>query len=128
LNARVDASALNEGLHLAHVTLTPDDSAVVVPEKLVVGVWKSSSNLTRTVRVPTSQSGNQITAMVTDPVRPYAYVSRVHGVEVFHVHTGRRLPMLDEVTTKAIYLAISDDGSQLFSGDNWQRIIDATVR
>jgi hypothetical protein len=82
-----DPSALaTDSLNLATVTITPTDADAVAPEVIRVAMWKGT-------RTPSSNTTTVLpySNVVTDPLRPYAYVHNGGTyIDVYHLYTGRK--------------------------------------
>lgn len=109
-----------EGWHVAHITLTPDRPGVVVPEKMVVGVLKTTAGPAQVSTLPTTGA---VGDAVTDPVRPRLYVIEGGEVAVYDFHTASRIGSLAHPGLSASALAVAQDGSRLFVGDSQSRVV-----
>jgi len=100
-------------IHYATVTLSSTDASVERTDTVRVGFWVGSTTPGAKTSLATAS-----TEVVTDPVRPYAYVhdSTTTTISAYNVYTG------DLVTTftapgKLGAMTISHDGSTLFALD-----------
>ena len=100
-------------LYMANVTVTSSDAGITNTETIRVGLWAGSSSPASPVTVSTSYI-----ELVTNPVRPYAYLhSGGTTVSVYHLYRGA-LTMISGVGAKLGAMAVSTDGSRLFVVDD----------
>lgn len=108
-----DITNLEPGsLRYATVTLkAPSD--IDVSDRIRVGLWISSEGVPSQKQVSITWS-----SLVTDPIRPYAYVTAGANVLVYNVFSGELVDTLRAVAPALGNMAVSSDGSRLFVIDN----------
>jgi hypothetical protein len=110
------ATLTADRLHRATVTLVSSDPTVIAPERIEVGLWKTSTApAPRQLTVPAIGGAMR---MVADPIRPHIYVHN-GGSELvgFNVYTGQEIGRISNVAGEAAGMTIVADGSRLFVGD-----------
>ena len=113
LTADVTGLASNN-VYTATVSVTSNDGTIQNARTINVGLWVGSAAPTS----PTTVSGT-FAEVVTDPVRPYAYVhSSGTTVAVYNVYTGTLVSTISSVAAKVGKMAISSDGNRLFVADD----------
>jgi hypothetical protein len=106
-------SLATDKLYTAVVTLATADPAVDRADVIQVGFWVGAA--TPAARVDVSQRYSEL---VTDPIRPYAYVhSGGTALSIYHVYTGELVGTIDAVAPQLSYMAVSGDGAKLFVFD-----------
>lgn len=107
-------------LHLATVTLSSVNTLIenTASETVTVGFYNASTDpalkTTVTLNDPAKQTG-----MVSDPIRPYVYVS--HGgtdIEIYNTFSGTLETTLAGVGGDLRYLTVSSDGATLYAVDH----------
>jgi hypothetical protein len=104
------ASLAADRIHYATVTLRYDDGAVQGSETVKVGLWVGS-------QPPNSQDVlyRNHEAVVTDPIRPYAYVhNREDSLYVYNVYTASLVTQVTGLGGILGPMAVSQDGSTLY--------------
>ncbi|AKJ06221.1 fibronectin type III domain protein [Archangium gephyra] len=108
-------------LHLATVTLRPEDSAVE-GDTLQVGLWVGAS---------ASNSRDTLTAsyrgLAMDPIRPYAYVHDWSNLVVYNIYTAAEVARLPALGADLSTMAISTDGAALYVVDARTRLIPVNL-
>lgn len=101
-------------LHTADVTISSSNSFVNNTEIVKVGFWVGS-----TAPNPRDTISGVFDEIITDPVRPYAYVHKGGSqIEVYNVHTAAVDAIIASTTVaRAGDMAIAHDGSRLFVYD-----------
>jgi len=107
-------------LHLATVTLSSADTLIEnsASETVTVGFYNSSTDPAVSTSVILNDPAKQ-TGMVSDPVRPYVYIT--HGgtdIEIYNVFTGTLETTLAGVGGDLRYLTVSSDGASLYAVDH----------
>jgi hypothetical protein len=96
----------------ATVTVSSSDP-VVDPATIRVGLWVGSMSPEPLTTVAVSHG-----AVVTDPVRPYAYLSTSSSsIAVYNVHTAAQVGTITLPDTSVYAMAVSSDGARLFGVD-----------
>ena len=109
-----DSSALGNGVHEAIISLSSSDPLVTNTETIAVGLYKSSTApVTRSV--PIGSVNTDAIKLISDPVRPYVYVSKGDEELVgYNMFTGDVVGASINPTTRIKGLTISDDGETLY--------------
>lgn len=101
-------------LHMANVTINSSDSFAKNTEVVKVGFWVGASapNATDTIT-------GVFDEIITDPVRPYAYVHKGGSqIEVYNIHTAAVIATISSTSVaRAGDMAISHDGATLYVYD-----------
>jgi hypothetical protein len=96
----------------ATVTLSPNADAPA-GDRIRVGLWVASEEPPATAKVVEKAQW-----LVTDPIRPYAYVDDGGtDIRVYNVFTGKPQGTLPGIAAELGSLAVSSDGSRLFAAD-----------
>ncbi|RQP23016.1 hypothetical protein [Piscinibacter terrae] len=109
-----DPSSLDEGLHLATVTLTSSNPAISGAETVRVGLYKSSAAASAIVLSPPSGVGSRAAA---DPIRPLRYAASGSTIVAHHFYTGELIGTIDIAGGSISSITTSDDGSRLYALD-----------
>jgi hypothetical protein len=116
LAVTADPTQLAEGFHQATITVRSDDPAITRPEKVRVGLYKSTAPRAVRVADPGVAPGRVVT--VADPIRPLFYRHSGNTLVAHHAYTGRSTGTLQLTGAAIESLAVSDDGAWLYMLDN----------
>jgi hypothetical protein len=127
LTLQANPTGLADGHHLATITITSSDPTVEGPERIRVGLWKTSAPPAIQVNTISTDAFDLVT---TDPIRPFVYVRDRNDrdtIRIFNVYTGlEELMPITGMSVTAIDMTTSSDGSSLFvfdrNGESIQRI------
>jgi len=105
--------------HIAIVTVSTTDGVISNQEQIRVGLWVGSTDPVATSVTPPAPSNLQnLPAIATDPVEPYAFLSEGDtGVLVYNVYTGALVATYTNVGQSVGAMAVSDDGATLYVED-----------
>jgi hypothetical protein len=104
---------LNDTLNTATITITPSDPDAWAPEVIRVALWKGSA-----APSAASSAGLPYTNVVTDPLRPYAYLHNGGAViDVYNVYTGQKEASITGFSAHLGDMAVTPNGDSLYVVD-----------
>jgi hypothetical protein len=103
-----------DALYLATVTVSPAvGSGIAAAETIQVGLWVGAADPAAATTLSVAS-----TSVVTDPIRPYAYVNAGGtSITVYNVFTTQVVATIDPVAAQLGSMAVSLDGSKLYAVD-----------
>ena len=102
-----------DSLSIATVTITPLQADVTAPETIRVALWKGTLSPLANVTLPAAY-----TRVVTDPIRPYAYVHNGSAaIDVYNLYSGERVATIGGFSTTLGDMATSANGDTLLLHD-----------
>lgn len=104
---------LNDTLNTATITITPSDPDVSAPEVIRVALWKGAA-----APSAASTAGLPYTNVVTDPLRPYAYLHNGGAViDVYNLYTGQKETSITGFSAHLGDMAVTPNGDSLYVVD-----------
>ncbi len=100
-------------VHTASVTVRSSDPDVSATETIQVGLWVGAADPAAATTLSVAS-----TAVITDPVRPYAYVhAGGSSITVYNVFTTQVVATIASVAAQLGSMAVAQDGSTLWAVD-----------
>lgn len=107
------ASLADNTLHRATITITSSDPSITDPEIIEVALWKGSTTPATNAAIEASYY-----ELVTDPIRPYAYVHTSGSrIDVYNIYTATKIGTISNVGTELGGMTVSGDGKLLYVTD-----------
>ena len=100
-------------LYTATVTVSPSGTDITATETIQVGLWVGATDPAAATTLNVAS-----TAVVTDPIRPYAYVhAGGSSITVYNVFTTQVVATISSVAAQLGSIAVALDGSKLYAVD-----------
>lgn len=104
---------LNDTLNTATITITPSDTDASAPEVIRVALWKGTA-----APSAASSAGLPYSNVVTDPLRPYAYLHNGGAViDVYNLYTGQKEASITGFSAHLGDMAVTPNGDSLYVVD-----------
>lgn len=128
LTVTADPSGLADGMHYAHVTLSPATAGVGGGATVTVGLYIDRARTSQPFfwMAPRDLQSPPYgyTQMLADPVRPYVYLNQSDNrIDVYNVHTGEAVGHITKGGAGWGTLTIAPDGSVLVAADIARRVV-----
>jgi hypothetical protein len=114
LTITVDPTDMDEDTaHFATVTIRSSAGTIENTETVRVGFWIGSTAVSDTTSVAV-----QYQELISDPIRPYAYVHNMGSdISVYNIYTGGVVTTISNVAQQLGPMVTSSDGSYLYAAD-----------
>lgn len=110
-----------ETIHYAAVTIESTAASITNSgqETIRVGLYVTATAPADEVSAAVAAVGSSVTGMISDPIRPYVYVT--HGladIEVYNIYTGALVQTISNAGASLRAMTVSSDGSTLYVLDH----------